>query len=113
MYIKRNDSGEIIAISQTEEVGFELADENSDDFQLFLTNLPKPTRTKYKKLLTSDAELARVLEDLIDLLTDKGVVQFTELPEAAQVKLLKRKTIRKNAPLLNLFNEQDDDSILL
>lgn len=113
MYIKRNNAGEIVAISQTAESGFELVDDKLDELQLFLANLPKPTGAKYKELLTSDAELARVLEDLIDLLTDKGIVQFTELPEAAQVKLLKRKKIRKNAPLLNLFNEQDDDSILL
>lgn len=113
MFVKRNDNGEIIAISQTEEAGFEVIDAKSADLQLFIANLPKPSGTKYKKLLTSDAELARVLEDLIDLLTDKGIVQFTELPEAAQTKLLKRKKIRKDAPLLNLINEQGDDSILL
>ena len=43
----------------------------------------------------SDIELIRVLDDLIDLLTDKHVFSFTDLPEAAQAKLLSRKNARE------------------
>lgn len=43
----------------------------------------------------SDIELVRVLEDLIDLLTAKHNILFTDLPEAAQEKLLKRKNARQ------------------
>jgi|GEM_PF-6492910 len=46
-------------------------------------------------LSESDAAIARVLEDLIDTLIGRGVIQFTDLPEAAQGKLLWR---RKTAP---------------
>ena len=42
----------------------------------------------------SDIELSRVLEDLIDLLIDRGVIQFTDLPSPAQVKLLQRRLSR-------------------
>lgn len=50
-------------------------------------NLPNP-------LSQTDASLARVLEDLIDVLITRGVIQFTDLPDAAQAKLLERRQTR-------------------
>jgi len=38
----------------------------------------------------------RVLEDLIEMLTAKGIILFTELPESAQQKILLRKRLRKD-----------------
>jgi hypothetical protein len=45
-------------------------------------------------LSESDTAIARVLEDLIDILITRGVIQFTDLPEAAQGKLLNRRQTR-------------------
>jgi len=45
-------------------------------------------------LKTSDSEMMRVLEDLVNLLTEKRIIHFTELPMAAQKKLLSRKWVR-------------------
>lgn len=45
-------------------------------------------------LAQSDAELARVTEDLITVLVKKGAILFTDLPEAVQTKLLDRETLR-------------------
>jgi hypothetical protein len=45
-------------------------------------------------LSQTDTGLARVLEDLIDVLITRGVIQFTDLPDAAQVKLLERRQTR-------------------
>jgi hypothetical protein len=45
-------------------------------------------------LSESDTAIARVLEDLIDVLITRGVIQFTDLPEAAQGKLLSRRQTR-------------------
>ena len=45
-------------------------------------------------LAQSDAELARVTEDLISVLVKKGAILFTDLPEAVQAKLLDRETLR-------------------
>ena len=46
-------------------------------------------------LALSDNAIVRVLEDLIDLLIDKKLILFTELPAAAQEKLSGRKRIRQ------------------
>ena len=64
-------------------------------------------------LKQSDTELVRVLEDLIDVLINRGVFQFTDLPKAAQVKLMARRQTRATLghrlqPLL-----LDDDNGLL
>ena len=45
-------------------------------------------------LRQSDVELSRVLEDLIDVLINRGLIQFTDLPNAAQNKLLQRRQTR-------------------
>lgn len=60
-------------------------------------------------LSQTDTGLARVLEDLIDVLITRGLLQFTDLPEAAQAKLLERRQTRAN--LTNRLQPQllDDD----
>ncbi len=45
-------------------------------------------------LNATDAELARVTEDLIGVLVKKGVIIFTDLPDAVQRKLLDREALR-------------------
>jgi hypothetical protein len=47
-----------------------------------------------KSMLDSDLAMSRVVEDLVDLLIEKGVIRFTDLPEAAQKKLLARTEAR-------------------
>ena len=42
----------------------------------------------------TDPGIARVTEDLIALLVDKGLLLATELPEAAQAKLIERRRLR-------------------
>ena len=59
-------------------------------------------------LSSSDAGLARVTEDLIELLIARGVIRFTDLPLAAQNKLLERKETR--ARLSNSLDLLGDDS---
>ena len=60
--------------------------------------------------MESDLAMARVLEDLIDLLIDKGVVMFSDFPEAARRKLLERHGLRKEfAYVDSLFAAGDDD----
>ncbi len=49
---------------------------------------------KANALSQTDTSLVRVLEDLIDVLINRGVIQFTDLPEAAQAKLLERRQTR-------------------
>ncbi|WP_093447789.1 hypothetical protein [Thiomicrospira sp. ALE5] len=58
-------------------------------------------------LQDSDLEMIRVLDDLIELMIDKGVIQFTELPEQAQRKLLKRTQLRQGRRNLDLLEDEE------
>mgnify|MGYP001029162347 CR=1 FL=1 len=65
-----------------------------------------------EQLSTSDAELVRVLEDLIDVLIANGTIRMTDLPPKALEKLTSRKqTRRKLNNSLNLIGD-DEDSII-
>lgn len=61
-----------------------------------------------RSLSESDAGLARVTEDLIDILITRGVIQFTDFPPGAQAKLLQRRQTR--ATLSQRLRLLDDDT---
>ena len=64
-------------------------------------------------LSETDTGMARVLEDLIDVLITRGNIQFTDLPEAAQAKLLERRQTRANLThRLNLLPDEKDSGLL-
>lgn len=54
---------------------------------------PSPERARHL-LASTDQELARITEDLIDILIARGVIQFTDFPAEAQAKLLQRRQTR-------------------
>ncbi|MCD8512821.1 MAG: hypothetical protein LRY63_05170 [Nitrincola sp.] len=88
MYVKRDSFGKIIGISDKQTFEYhELADDQSDEFLAFIkTEAKKVTQTE-RSLDSSDRELIRVIDDLITLLTDKGVIQFTDLPVRRTAKI--------------------------
>ena len=47
-----------------------------------------------QNLLDSDADLLRILEDLINVLVDNNVILLTDFPEAVQRKLMNRQKVR-------------------
>ncbi len=63
----------------------------------------------HQSLADSDAGLARVTEDLIDILITRGIIQFTDFPPAAQAKLLQRRQTRATlSNRLKLLDEGED-----
>lgn len=114
MYIKRDIHGKIVAVSIEPAEHFikENISAHSAELSVFFNSAQaaSPAET----LRETDADVIRVLEDLIDLLAEKGFIQFTELPAAAQHKLLSRQSIRKRLNGLQLLpDESEDDTISL
>jgi len=60
-------------------------------------------------LQDSDADIARVTEDLVHLLVKKNVILFTELPEIVQEKLISREKLRTklNAPGHTIISDDE------
>lgn len=106
MYVKRDERG-IVAVSEDFLDGFEEVDLQDPELQAFLTD--KADLGGNRRFRESDSSLIRVIEDLVDLLSAKGIMRFTDLPPEAQKKLMERKTMRGGADNLNLIDNPGDD----
>lgn len=88
-YVMRNPDGSVQSLSKEAGLGSEPLAADHPDVQAFLG--PTAAASNFGE---SDAEFVRVLEDLIDTLILKNVIHHTDLPVAAQKKLLARKGLR-------------------
>jgi hypothetical protein len=62
--------------------------------------------------LRADLALARVIEDLITILMDKGVISFTDLPAGAQEKIIARQGLRSEVSYVASLFGNDDENFL-
>jgi len=86
--------------------GEELSAEDSELRQFLATLGPEG-------LAETDLSFIRVLEDLIELLIARNVIRFTDLPSAAQNKMLQRQQLRdRMRPHLDLLEDERDDPLL-
>lgn len=95
LYIERDAQGAIAAIRKGGEGQSRLEPASLLDAEVlaFLESSGELTSLAHL-LMSSDASLVRVLEDLIDLLIAKKLILITELPSEAQEKILSRKRLR-------------------
>ena len=104
-YVARDGSGQVTAVGLVQDEAHpEALAVDAPELQAFLQGL-----SEQGPLAESDLRLVRVLEDLIDLLIDKEVIRFTDLPGPAQDKLMRRRSLRHALGSLNLI---DDSGIL-
>lgn len=68
--------------------------------------------TSLKQLKQSDLDMIRVLDDLIQVLTSKGVIRVTDLPAAAQAKLQDRTSAREALGGLNHLINDDETGLI-
>lgn len=61
-----------------------------------------------------DADFVRVLEDVIDALINRNLINITDLPAEAQAKLFSRKSFRerRSSRALKLFGDADLSAII-
>jgi hypothetical protein len=98
-YVKRDEQGRISTLSLTTANGLEELPASSPELLDFMRNAGLEQST----LQQSDMRLVRVLEDLIDLLIDRDVIRFTDLPLPAQEKLMERRSMRQSLGALDLL----------
>ena len=106
-YIARGKSGAIIAVfKQENECASEHVSPEDRELQAFLgqNELAEKRREQtagrtrlYQALRRSDADFVRVLDDVITVLLNKGMIMFTDLPSQAQQKLMIRRRLRDKA----------------
>jgi hypothetical protein len=106
-YIERDQQGKIIAVFKTPQNNAQesLAEDSPELIEYLINNSDiNEARTT---LSNSDADLIRVLEDLVNTLIDKKVILFTDLPIAAREKLAHREKIRGHLNSLEDLMSED------
>ena len=93
-YVARDAAGGIVAIfDRPHAAAPEQLQEQDPEFLAFVTG-GKSEEALRQTLLDSDADLLRILEDLINVLVDNNVILLTDFPEAVQRKLMNRQRVR-------------------
>jgi hypothetical protein len=94
VYVQRDAGGRLLRVEHapftdmTETLAVE-----DEELHSWLA-LREDVHERLVKLKNSDLELVRVLEDLVSVLVTRGVVRYTDLPEAARAKLHERAETR-------------------
>ncbi|HJV28539.1 MAG TPA: hypothetical protein VJ673_22865 [Aromatoleum sp.] len=114
IFVKRDSSGAILAVSReplpTEPGGGDAWQPARGD-EPEVVAFSHAVVSEANPLGTTDLALVRVLEDLIELLVDRSVIRFTDLPAAAQAKLNERRSTRVAMQELRLLDEDGGDLI--
>jgi hypothetical protein len=104
----RNAEGRIVAVLSEEVPGSEMVSSNDPGLQTFLQS-DSPEQRAQRELMESDLGLIRVIEDLINVLIERGAIMFTDFPEPVQRKLLARSGMRKEFSYMDdLFNDENN-----
>ena len=107
-YVIRDASGKISGVFEQAEVGVseEIAADHPE-LKRFLVEqgLSSPDSAR-QVLAESDLKMIRLVDDLIDLMIDKDVIKFTDLPPAAGEKYLQRQVARRR--LQTIIVSEDD-----
>ena len=91
-FVRRSATGQIDSLHrQQSEEAPEFLSDTHPEVQAFLGVAP-PRRDEFDRL---DADFVRVIEDVIDTLIVKNVINITDLPSEAQAKLFARKSFRE------------------
>lgn len=107
-YVLRNANGEITAIyaEPTDDAREELP-LGHPDLITFMARGKASDELK-QRLFASDFDMARITEDLVQTLIERGIINFTDLPPDAQEKLRGRRILR--GQLGSLSGIIDDDA---
>ncbi|QXI35894.1 tryptophan synthase subunit beta [Pseudomonas promysalinigenes] len=111
-YVQRNADGQLQRVEAAPYAEYTeiLEADHTDILEWFADDV---VENSLRQLKQSDLDMIRVLEDLIEVLTTKGVISITDLPPGAQAKLLNRSTARMALGSLNNLIQEDEDSGLI
>jgi hypothetical protein len=104
-YVRRNAEGRIDSLHRSAGALSEFLTDDHAEVQAFVGNAG--ATADFDRL---DADFVRVLEDVIDTLITKNILNITDLPEQAQAKLFARKSFRERVSKssLQLFDQPTD-----
>ena len=110
-YVQRGADGKVCGVSVDPQASGEppLPANHPDVLEFLLSHGDQAAAAA--ALAATDLNLARVVEDLVSLLAERGVILFTDLPQDAQRKLLLRGRLRAKLGGINPI--VDDDGAII
>ena len=107
-YVHKDAEGKILAVYEDFIEGAEEVAPDDPELAAFITkNIPNAGMVD--EWVQSDLALSRVVEDLVDVLIEKNLIMFTDLPDGAQQKLMERRGLRKEFTYVeNLFGDDEN-----
>ena len=110
-YVQRDAQGQLVRVEATAYAdATETLPADHHEIQAWYAN--EVVETSLKQLKQSDLEMIRVLDDLIQVLTSKGVIRVTDLPPAAQAKLMDRTQAREALGGLSQLIDDDETGLI-
>lgn len=112
IYVQQDAQGQLLRVEMEPFAGMTEALPALDErVQAWLAR--EEARARLSRLKDSDLELVRVLEDLVAVLVERGVIRYTDLPEAAQRKLQARAEARAGlGGLSGLLGDEDEPHLI-
>ncbi|KHK61679.1 MULTISPECIES: hypothetical protein [Pseudomonas] len=110
-YVQRDAQGLLVRVEATAYAeATETLPADNHEIQDWFAN--QAVENSLKQLKQSDLEMIRVLDDLIQVLTTKGVIRVTDLPAAAQAKLMDRNQAREALGGLSRLIDDDEKGLI-
>lgn len=97
-YVRRDEDGRIIALLANAAEADESLPADHPEVIAFLSGSAADAlseRTDGILSIAGDLRMVRVIEDLIEVLIEKRVINFTDLPQAARDKIMMRRQWRE------------------
>ncbi|MDF3934260.1 tryptophan synthase subunit beta [Pseudomonas citronellolis] len=108
VYVKRDENGRLLRVEREPFAGAEPMNADAPEVLAWMNGA---LDARLQSLQRSDLELVRVLEDLVGVLVNRGLIRYTDLPEAARRKLEARATTRASLDGLGGLVEEEDERL--
>jgi hypothetical protein len=112
VYVQRDSERRLLRVEHEPFEGMtEILAVESEELQNWLATREE-VKERLASLKDSDLELVRVLEDVVSVLVGKGLIRYTDLPEAARRKLDQRAVTRAEIEGLSGLLGDDEHQLL-
>ena len=107
IYMVRNANGDIENIEFAPGPNREEISLHDPKLKEFIENAPNSDEIVQTVLNRLDLDMVRVIEDVIDIMIDKNLILFTDLPDPVQNKILFKKTIRNISSNTSIIEDEE------
>lgn len=107
IYIERNASGEIDNIEFAPAKNREEISLHDPQLTEFIKNSADSEAIVQSVLGRLDLDMVRVIEDLIDIMIERDLIRFTDLPEPVQNKLLFKRKMRNMSNEISMIDDNE------